>query len=242
VIAASLTGIVVLAWLYLWREAAGMNAAVAGMDRAMAMPPRGAIDAALLLAMWWVMMAGMMLPSAAPMILTFATVNRQRKARGQAFVPTTLFVAGYLLAWAGFSVAVTLLHCGLERAGLVSPMDMAANAHWLGGALFLAAGLYQFTPLKQACLRLCWSPLEFLLVRWREGAAGALAMGLSHGLYCLGCCWVLMLLLFTGGVMNLAWVAALAAIVLLEKLVSHPWVSRLGGVVLAAYGGWLLAT
>ncbi len=222
---------------------------MAGMDRAMAMPPRGLADLVLLLAMWWVMMTGMMLPSAAPMILTFAQVNRKRQARGptpgQPYVPTALFVAGYLLAWGGFSLIATLAQAALERAALVSPMDMAAtpgaSGGWLGGALFLAAGLYQFTPLKQACLRLCWSPLDFVLNRWREGPAGALAMGATHGLYCLGCCWILMLLLFAVGVMNLAWVAGLAAVVLLEKLLPSPWVSRLGGVLLAAYGLRLLA-
>ncbi len=231
----------ILAWLWLWRAASDMSAAMAGMDRAMAMPPRGLVDLVLLLAMWWVMMAGMMLPSAAPMILTFANVNAKRRTRGQPWVPTALFVAGYLLTWGGFSLVATLAQAGLERAALLSPMDMTANGRWLGGALFLAAGLYQFTPLKQACLRLCWSPLDFLLNRWREGPAGALAMGATHGLYCLGCCWILMLLLFAVGVMNLAWVAALAAIVLLEKLLPSPWISRAGGGLLAAYGAWLLA-
>ncbi len=229
-----------LAWLYLWREAADMAAAMAGMDRAMAMPPRDALGLVLLFAMWWVMMAGMMLPSAAPMILTFASVNARRRGRGQGHTPTAAFVAGYLLAWGGFSLAATAAQVALERLALVSPMDMAANGSWLGGVLFLAAGLYQFTPLKQACLNLFWSPLDFVLNRWREGPAGALAMGATHGLYCLGCCWILMLLLFVGGVMNLAWVAALAVVVLLEKLVPSPWISRAGGMALLAGGAWLL--
>ena len=241
VIAAALGGIVILAWLYLWRAASDMSAAMAGMDRAMPMPAPGAVDVALLFVMWSVMMVGMMLPSAAPMILTFAQVNGKKRARGQSYVPTALFVLGYLLAWTGFSLAAALAQAGLERLALLSPMDMAANGRWLGGALFLAAGLYQFTPLKRACLRLCWSPLDFVLNRWREGTAGALAMGATHGLYCLGCCWILMLLLFAVGVMNLAWVAALAAVVLLEKLLPGPWPSRLGGVVLLAYGARLLA-
>ncbi len=241
VVAAALGGLVILAWLYLWHAAAEMNAAMAGMDRAMIMPPRSTVDFVLLLAMWWVMMVGMMLPSAAPMILTFAQVNQKRRARGQDYVPTVLFVAGYLLAWAGFSLVATGAQAGLERAALLSPMDMAANGRWLGGGLFLAAGLYQFTPLKQACLRLCWSPLEFVLNRWREGPAGALAMGVTHGLYCLGCCWSLMLLLFAVGVMNLAGVAGLAAIVLVEKLLPGAnWPRRLSGIALAAYGVWLL--
>jgi predicted metal-binding membrane protein len=246
VIVAALAGIVGLAWAWLVRAAADMDAAMAGMDRAMAMPPPGAVDLLLLFAMWWIMMIGMMLPSAAPMILTFASVNGNRRARGRPWVPTTLFVAGYLLAWGGFSLAATAAQWALERAALLSPMDMAVsgatNGRWLGGALFVAAGLYQFTPFKQACLRLCWSPLEFVANRWRDGAAGALAMGVTHGLYCLGCCWFLMLLLFAVGVMNLAWVAGLAVVVLLEKVLPWgPWLGRAGGVVLAAYGVWLLA-
>lgn len=244
IVAAALAALVGLSWLYLFREAAEMGRTMAGMDRAMAMKPRDTVALLLLLAMWWVMMAGMMLPAAAPMILTFTGVNQKRRARGQPFVPTILFVAGYLLAWGGFSLAATALQAILERAALLSPMDMAflgaGDGRRLGGLLFLAAGLYQFTPLKQACLRLCWSPLDFVLNRWRDGPAGALAMGLTHGVYCLGCCWLLMLLLFAVGVMNLAWVAGLAAIVLLEKLVPSPWTARLGGVAMLAWGAWLL--
>jgi predicted metal-binding membrane protein len=186
-------------------------------------------------------MIGMMLPSAAPMILTFANVNRKRHARGQSYVPTALFTAGYLLTWGGFSVAATLAQWALERAAALSPMDMTTDSPLLGGLLFLAAGLYQFTPVKQACLRFCRSPLDFALNHWRDGPGGALRMGMTHGLYCLGCCWVLMLLLFVGGVMNLLWVAGLGAVVLVEKLMPPgPWISRAGGVLLAACGVWLL--
>jgi len=139
-----------------------------------------------------VMMVGMMLPSAAPMILTFATVNRNRRARGQPYVPTALFTLGYLLAWGGFSIVATVVQWGLERAALLSPIDMASDSQVLGGLLFLAAGLYQLSPLKHACLNHCRSPLDFVLNHWRDGAGGALGMGLAHGLYCLGCCWILM--------------------------------------------------
>lgn len=237
---AALVAIVALAWLYLFLAAADMKLAMAGMDRTMVMPPKGAVDLLLLLAMWWVMMAGMMLPSVAPMILTFASVNRKRRARGQPYVPTALFGAGYMLVWGGFSVAATLAQWGLERAALLSAMDMATDSRLLGGFLFLAAGLYQFTPLKQACLRLCWSPLDLIANHWRDGFVGALGMGATHGLHCLGCCWLLMLLLFVGGVMNLLWVAALSVVVLVEKLVPGPWISRTSGVLLAAYGIWQL--
>lgn len=241
VILAALAAVAALAWLYLFLAAADMTAAMAGMDRAMAMPQRGAIELLLLFAMWWVMMVGMMLPSVAPVILTFATVNQNRRARGEPYVPSALFTAGYLLAWGGFSLAATLAQEALERAALLSPMDMTTNSRLLGGLLFLAAGLYQFTPMKLACLRLCRSPLDFVANHWRDGPGGALRMGLIHGLYCLGCCWVLMLLLFVGGVMSLLWVAFLGVVVLAEKLSAGPWPARLGGGLLIAYGAWLLA-
>ncbi len=240
-ILAAIAAVVALAWLYLFRDAADMAAMMAGMDRMMAMPPKTAGELLLLFAMWWVMMVGMMLPSVTPMLLTFATVNRKRHGRGEPYVPTALFTAGYLLAWGGFSVAATLTQWALERAAFLSPMDMALHSQQLGGALLLAAGLYQFTPVKLACLKLCRSPLDFVVNHWRDGAGGALRMGLAHGLYCLGCCWILMLLLFVGGAMNLLWVAVLGLVVLVEKLAAGPWFGRIGGVLLAAYGVWLLA-
>lgn len=242
VIVAALAGIVALAWLYLFLAAGDMRTSMAGMDRAMAMPPRGPGELLLLLAMWWIMMAGMMLPSAAPVILTFAKVNRNRRARGEPYVPTALFATGYLLTWGGFSVAATLAQGALERATLLSPMDMMTDSRLLGGVLFLAAGLYQFTPVKLACLRSCRSPLDFVLNHWRDGPGGALRMGVTHGLYCLGCCWILMLLLFVGGVMNLLWVAGLAAVVLVEKLMPGPWFAGIAGTLLAAAGVWMLVT
>jgi len=186
------------------------------------------------------MMVGMMLPSAAPVILTFATVNRRRRGRGQPYAPTALFVAGYLLAWTGFSAAATLAQWVFEHADLFSPMDMMLTSRPLGGLLFLAAGLYQLTPLKNACLGICRSPFDFVVNHWRDGAAGAVRMGLAHGLYCLGCCWALMVLLFVGGVMNLAWVAVLTAVVLIEKLLPlGAWTARLSGAAMIAYGAWL---
>jgi len=241
VILAALAPIAALAWLYLFVAAADMTAAMAGMDRTMVIPPRGSTELLLLFAMWWVMMVGMMLPSVAPVILTFATVNRNRAARGEPYVPSALFTAGYLLAWVGFSLAATLAQEALERANLISPMDMTTNSRLLGGLLFLAAGLYQFAPVKLACLRFCRSPLDFVVNHWRDGPGGAVRMGLTHGLYCLGCCWVLMLLLFVGGVMNLLWVAFLGVVVLVEKLSAGPWMGRIGGALMMIYGAWLLA-
>ena len=241
VILAALAALAALAWLYLFLAAADMTAAMAGMDRTMVIPPRGSTELLLLFAMWWVMMVGMMLPSVAPVILTFATVNRNRAARGEPYVPSALFTAGYLLAWVGFSLAATLAQEALERANLISPMDMTTNSRLLGGLLFLAAGLYQFAPVKLACLRFCRSPLDFVVNHWRDGPGGAVRMGLTHGLYCLGCCWVLMLLLFVGGVMNLLWVAFLGVVVLVEKLSAGPWMGRIGGALMMIYGAWLLA-
>lgn len=232
-ILAALAGLVVLCWLYLIDEARQM----AAMDPAMVMPPKGAADLLLLLAMWWIMMIGMMLPSAAPMILTFAAVNRSRRARGRPYTPTVLFTSGYLLTWGGFSVAATLAQWGLEQASLLAPMAMKTTSALLGGLLFIAAGLYQLTPIKSACLRSCRSPFDFVINHWRDGAVGALRMGAAHGLYCLGCCWIPMALLFAVGAMDLVWVAALTAVVLIEKLLpGGEWVARVGGVMLIGWG------
>jgi predicted metal-binding membrane protein len=236
-IVAALAALVVLSWLFLFDEAARM----AAMDQAMVMPPKGPADLVLLLAMWWIMMIGMMLPSAAPMILTFATINRGRRSRGQPYTPTALFTSGYLLAWGGFSIAATLVQAGLERASLLAPMAMKTTSPLLGGILFIAAGVYQFTPLKRVCLTSCRSPFDLVINHWRDGAGGALRMGFAHGLYCLGCCWILMALLFAVGAMNLVWVAALAAIVLIEKLLpAGDWIGRIGGLLLIAWGVRLL--
>lgn len=230
-----------LSWAYLV-ILAGDTAAMGNMATAMAPKPWTAADAVFMLVMWWVMMAGMMLPSALPMILTFATVNRRKRERGQAHVATSTFVAGYLVAWGAYSAAATAAQWGLEQAALLSPMMMSTSPVF-GGLLLIVAGIYQFTPLKHACLRHCRSPFDFILNRWRDGPGGALAMGVEHGLYCLGCCWVAMALLFVFGVMNLLWIAALAILVLLEKAVpGGPWIARAGGAAMVAVGAALLTT
>ncbi len=173
----------------------------------------GVANAAAILSMWAVMMAAMMLPSALPMLLQFVNLSRRNGevARGWAFV------GAYLLVWLVFSMAATALQWCLQAAGWTDPMAASRSA-WLTAALLLLAGIYQFSPLKQVCLARCRSPIAFLLGEWRPGPSGALVMGLRHGLSCLGCCWALMALLFVGGVMNLAWVAALAIAVALEKM------------------------
>lgn len=242
VILFALLGVTAIAWLYLL--AMPQNAVDMAMDTmpGMAMPaePKPPATFVLTFAMWWVMMLGMMLPSAAPMILTFATLNRHKRARGQAFVPTSVFTFGYLIAWGAFSLVATLAQWLLDRIALLSPMA-SITSPIVGGVLLVLAGLYQFTPLKQACLRNCRSPFAFVLNHWRDGRFGALRMGLEHGAWCLGCCWVLMALLFVVGVMNLLWVAGIAVFVFAEKLLpGGVWIGRVGGGVMLAFGAYLL--
>jgi predicted metal-binding membrane protein len=152
------------------------------------------------------------------------------------------FAAGYILAWCGFSVGATLLQWGLAEAALLSPMMVSASP-WLGGAILIVAGVYQWTPLKYACLRQCRSPLAFLMEHWQPGMPGALRLGLRHGLYCVGCCWALMLLLFVGGVMSLLWIGAITAFVLMEKLAPYrAQGGRLSGLALVLAGAWVLTS
>ena len=214
----------------------GMSAAA----RTTTMPEAGrtpwVVDAGALTIMWSVMMVAMMLPAAAPMITVFAGVHRRRAEAGRPTVPTAVFVFGYVLVWGAFSIAAATAQAMLQRAGLLSSM-MATNHMLLAGALLMVAGVFQWTPLKRACLTVCRSPLSFVMSRWREGTTGALHMGLQHGLYCLGCCWALMALLFVAGVMNLVWVAVIAVAVLVEKVLPYgDVVGRLGGVALIVAG------
>ncbi|MBI1962005.1 MAG: DUF2182 domain-containing protein [Candidatus Rokubacteria bacterium] len=205
--------------------------------------PWALADAGWAALMWAVMMVAMMLPAAAPMILMFVAVNRRRRTEGGGtpLVNTGLFVLGYLVVWTAFSVAAALAQWGLHSAALLSDDAMSA-APVVGALVLAAAGVWQLTPLKYACLARCQAPIGFLLGEWRDGNRGAVVMGLRHGLFCLGCCWVLMGLLFVGGVMNLAWVAAIAAFVLVEKLVpAGRAVSWASGIALLAWAAWSLA-
>ena len=198
----------------------------------------------IVLIMWWVMMIAMMTPSSAPMILLYARATRQSQATGQlpqGTVPTAAFAGGYLMIWLGFSLLAATLQWALERSGLVSAMMLASTSAGVSAAILVLAGLYQLSPLKQVCLRHCRTPAEFLSRHWRPGASGALRMGLEHGAFCVGCCWLLMALLFVGGIMNVLWIAALATLVLLEKVAPHgAWLSRGAGVVLLAWGATTL--
>ncbi len=242
VVVAALAVVIALSWAYLL-AGAGMGMSGEGMAGMAVMTPAIWTPgyAVLMFFMWWVMMVAMMLPGAAPMILLFATVNRKQRETGHPHVATSVFAAGYLATWAGFSLVAVTLQWGFERTGILSPMLVGTNVIF-GGVLLLGAGLYQLTPIKHACLRHCRSPLAFLGTQWRRDARGALRMGLVHGAFCVGCCWFLMGLLFFGGVMNLYWIAGLALFVLFEKTVpAGHWLGYATGVALLLWGAGMLA-
>jgi len=226
------------AWLYLGYMAWGM----AHMDRGAAMLLMPAMtqwegtDVALVFLMWVIMMAAMMLPSAAPMVRMFARCCHTRPGP-----PTAAFVAGYLTIWTGLSAMASLAQWGLLELRLITPM-MESASRWLSGGLLVGAGIFQLTPLKDSCLSQCRSPLGFLMTEWRPGLGGAFRMGLRHGSYCAGCCALLMLLLFVLGVMNLAWIAVLSLVVLAEKTLwtEGVWPSRALGAALTVWGGYVL--
>jgi len=255
VTAVGLAVLCALAWAYLLTGAgmgalASSAAPMAGMDMAgmdmadmdMPMSPPGDWDAAvwaLTLAMWITMMVAMMTPSAAPAILLYARVHRQAAAqdRAQGLAPSSVFAAGYLLVWLAFSIAAAAAQWGLQRAGLVSAAMLSSESRWLTAGLLIAAGLYQLSPLQSVCLSHCRSPALFLSRHWRPGQLGALRLGVLHGAHCVGCCWALMALLFVGGVMNLAWIAALTLLVLAQKLLpGGAWIGRAVGAALVVWG------
>ena len=225
---------------------AGMGMSALEMTRMsremeMAQPAWTLRYAALMFAMWWLMMTAMMLPSAAPVLLLASALNRRANPDRRPYGATAVFACGYLAAWAGFSVVAVAAQAWLSANGSLSSM-LHVGEGALAGAILLAAGLWQLTPLKRACLRHCRSPVRFLAARRRSGNAGALAMGTEHGAYCVGCCWLIMALLFVGGVMNLYWIAGLAGYALVEKLLpAGERVARITGAVLAASGLGLLA-
>ena len=273
IVAASLAALTVIAWTYtLWLAAAmsgdGMSMSGPGMGADMRMDPAmemdgmemeagaalslgtvlgisprpwSSVEAGVTLTMWVVMMVGMMLPSATPMILLYARVGRQSRKEGKPFAATGFFAGGYLLAWVGFALAATLGQWLMEGT-LLSPA-LASASRIFSGAVLIVAGLYQWTPLKDACLSQCQTPIVFLQRHggFRRDPAGAVGLGLRHGLYCIGCCWALMTLLFVGGIMNVLWIAAIAIFVLAEK-VFFPGrlLSRIAGMLLIAAGLWQL--
>lgn len=252
VVSVALVVVAVVAWTYLLWLSANMR-----MDGELDMPgmsmpgmlapefrPWSAADFSFTSAMWAVMMVGMMTPSAAPMVLIYAAVGRQASAQGKPFAATGWFLAGYILVWLAFALVATAAQFALTQAALLDPM-MAGSSRVFGGIVLIAAGLYEWTPLKDACLSQCQSPLIFIQRHggFRRDPPGAVLLGLRHGAYCVGCCWMLMALLFVGGVMNVLWIAAISAFVLVEKtLPPGRLFSRTAGLALIAAGAWLLAT
>jgi len=253
IVAAALIILTALTWAYVWRLAADMDMGdmdmsgfriiPAGMGLMMpATAPWNTVEFAFVFAMWAVMMIGMMTPSATPMILIYARVGRQAARQGTPLAASAYFAAGYLLSWIGFALVATSAQWALERAALLTPM-MAGASDMFSGAVLVAAGFYQWTPLKDACLRQCQAPWLFIQRHggFRSDASGALALGARHGAYCIGCCWALMALLFVGGVMNVLWIAAIAILVLAEKIIpAGRVISRIAGAGLFAGGAWVL--
>src|SRR5688572_15452354 len=229
-----------LAWAWIVLMARDMYGSMRGPAAWMMTPVWDGPHLALLWAMWAVMMAAMMLPSASPLVLLYAGAVRNRPDAQGGMLNVYALTAGYLLVWAGFSLGATLLQRALASLLVLTPM-MEPSTPVFAAAILLVAGMYQLTPLKQVCLQACRSPLSFLMQRWRNGRAGALRMGIEHGIYCLGCCWALMLLLFAGGVMNLLVIVALTVWVLVEKLTPFGEQSaRVSGALLIVTAGWLL--
>lgn len=237
IILALLIGAAAAAWALLVRQQTGMDA-----DMSLGMyPPTMGMKAALFLAVWIIMMIAMMFPAAAPMILTFHQVQSAKRGRGQAFVSTWVFVAGYMLVWAATGVPAFAGAAGAEMLAGYVGLSAAAAAR-IGGVLLMMAGAYQLSPLKDLCLAKCRTPIGFIMTSWRDGRWGAVRMGLQHGLFCLGCCWLLFLALFPLGIMNIAAMAVVTLLVFAEKTFSFgEGIAKLSGLALLLYGAAILA-
>jgi len=232
---------VALCWAWIVPMARDMYGAMTGPSAWMMTDTWDFTHLTLLFAMWVVMMTGMMLPSAAPTLFLYAGVIRKSPESPHTRAHVYAFAGGYLLVWTAFSLSATVLQRALAQWLLLSPM-MEARGYLLGSALLIVAGLYQLTPFKRTCLESCRSPAAFIAQHWKRGVAGGFRLGVTHGLFCVGCCWALMLLLFVGGVMNLWWIGALTVFVLLEKLAPlGAQGGRLSGLLIIALGFWNLA-
>jgi predicted metal-binding membrane protein len=231
-----------VSWLWIVAMARDLYGPMTGASAWMMTPAGDARHLVLLWAMWAVMMVGMMLPSAMPVLLLYGAVARRSATEpGTAARQIYLVAAGYLMVWAAFSVGATALQRLLATQLLLSPM-MTLTSPAAAAAFLLIAGAYQLTPVKQACLHSCQSPMRFLMRHWRRGPVAAFRMGLQHGVVCLGCCWALTLLLFAGGVMSLPVIAALTLLVAFEKLTPFGvYGARVSGVLLIATGLWIVA-
>lgn len=254
IVLAALLLITALAWAWLLQLPTQMAAApmaempgmdmsnMPGMAMAPVLVPWTPAHALFLFAMWAVMMVGMMTPSVTPMVLLYQRIAQQANAAGHGFAPAGWFLGGYLVAWALFAAVATLAQWALESVALLSPM-MSSTSNRFGGAVLVIAGVWQWLPLKDACLSRCRAPLWFVQQHggFQERASGSLRLGFQHGMYCIGCCWALMALLFVGGVMNLMWIAALMILVLLEKVLpGASWFTRIAGVAAICAGLWLI--
>jgi predicted metal-binding membrane protein len=251
VVAVTLAAIAILAWAYILflaneMPASGISTGMNGADMGTMMAPAFARwttgHMLFIFVMWVVMMTGMMIPSATPMILIYTQVARQASTLGTSFAPAGWFASGYLLAWTAFAALATLAQYALERAALLSPV-MMTTSHVFGGAVLVAAGVYQLTSLKGICLSHCRAPLSFVQRHggFRPDALGSLRLGLLHGSYCIGCCWALMALLFVGGVMNVLWIAGITVLVIVEKGVpGGRQIARLAGMAAVLFGGWMI--
>jgi predicted metal-binding membrane protein len=239
VVLAAGSAVSLIAWAYVLWLAMRMEMPTTSMTMMQPqLEPWSVVDFGLMLLMWTVMMIGMMLPSAMPMIAIYAGVARHAGERNAPFPATAWFTIGYVAAWSGFSLLATIGQWILEQMSVISP-EMLRLSPLIGGLVLVAAGLYQFAPLKHACLEHCRGPLLFIQRHggFRKGVGGAVTMGLRHGIYCIGCCWGLMMLLFVGGVMNLLWIAGLTLLVFAEKLVPERWqLPKLAGATLICVG------
>lgn len=227
-----------LSWLYiiyLYRQMHPMN--MDALFFAMPMSSKWSWpDFVLLFLMWFIMMIAMMIPSVTSLVLIFTAINRKRKQRQNPFVSSAYLLSGYFLVWAAFSLFATFLQWLLQRVSLLNP-EMVTTNKILGGLILISAGIFQFTHLKNRCLGYCRTPISFIQRNWKEGKRGALHMGMENGLYCLCCCWILMILLFVSGIMNLLWIAVISLFVLFEKVLpSVKIVSAIAGITLITYG------
>ncbi len=234
-------GVALACWVYLAMMIGDMSI-IPGMRQFMMQPQSmGLLPMLGLFWMWAVMMAAMMLPTAVPMIAAYARMQASDRATGASIAPVAMFAGGYVLAWALFSIGAGVLQAWLTKLAFISPMMMKTMSDPVSAAILIAAGLYQFTSVKQRCLKQCQTPMTFLLTQWRPGNFGALTMGTRHGVFCVGCCWALMALLFVTGVMNTVWIIVIAAYVLIEKLTPpNLWLSRITGAGLIFAGSTLI--
>lgn len=232
IIISALVLLSVIAWMATVYYSHGMNSQMSMQMPGMEQQPSLIVEASLFLGMWIVMMVAMMFPAAAPMVIIFSNLHQNRKAKNKGFIPTWVFVTGYLLVWTFFGVLAYFIDLIVGHFAMSFP-NLHEYGSLIGGAVLIAAGLYQLTPLKNVCLKHCRSPLHFIMHRWREGYLGALIMGMDHGAYCLGCCWGLMLVLFVVGIMNIAWMGILTLVIFVEKISKH-------GVVISKMVGGLL--